>query len=314
MDYQHIPVMLDEAIEYLDPQPGQNYIDCTLGGGGYTFELAKKVLPEGMILSIDLDEMAIVNAERIITKNGIKNVVLAKDNFKNLTQILDKNWRNKMFSGIVMDLGLSSAQLNDRDRGFSFKDDAPLNMAFGTQIEISAEKIINEYKQADIEKILREYGEEKYAHSIAALIVRERDKNKIQTTGRLVEIISRATPPGYRYDKKINFATKTFQALRIAVNDELGNLETALPLADNILEPGGRIVVISYHSLEDRIVKNYFKYESCDCVCPPAVPVCQCGHQAKLKIITKKPLVPTEAEIARNPRARSAKMRVAEKI
>jgi 16S rRNA (cytosine1402-N4)-methyltransferase len=248
----------------------------------------------------------------------IKNIILVHDNFKNLHKIIEENWPDQrsgnIFDGILFDLGLSSAQLQDRNRGFTFKLDAPLNMSFGQADEFdelsSTEEIVNKWSLSELTRILKEYGEEEYASRIAQAIVSERKKINIKTTASLVNIIASAVPAGYKH-KKIHFATKTFQALRIASNDELNNLISALPQAVNFLKPGGKLVVISYHSLEDRIVKNFFRNESRDCVCPPACPKCVCNHRVIIKILTKKPIIPTAEEIKINNRSRSAKMRIA---
>lgn len=317
-DYKHIPVMLGEIIKYLDPKPGENFIDCTLGGGGYTLEIAKRVGEKGKVLAIDLDEKAIENAKLQISNYKLYNIILANGNFKDLQTIVKEEFKNKeiKWNGIVFDLGLSSAQLTDKSRGFAFQLDAPIDMAFGHEIqntEHRTQNIINKYKQEELEKIIREYGEERYAGRIARVIVEHRKIEPIVTTGQLVEIIESVVPASYKH-KKIHFATRTFQALRIATNKELENLEIALPQAINLLTKGGKLVVISFHSLEDRIVKNYLKTESKDCVCPAEFPICQCEHKARVKILTKKPLLPSDEEIEKNPRARSAKMRAAEKI
>lgn len=319
MFYQHTPVMLNEAVKFLDPKPGENFIDCTLGGGGYAFALAEKVLPGGKILTFDMDPMAISNAERLIKEKNLKNIILIHDNFKNLQSIVERQYIREEkagFSGIVFDLGLSSAQLSDRRRGFSFQVDAPLNMAFGqneADEKYGTKYIINQWPKEKIAEIIKKYGEENFSGRIAGEIASARIEKPIETTARLVEIISRSVPASHKR-KKLHYATKTFQALRIATNQELANLEKALPAAINLLKPGGKIVTVSYHSLEDRIIKHFFKNESRDCLCPPGMPVCQCGHQAKIKLITKKVLIPGDREIKINPRARSAKMRVALKL
>jgi len=313
MEYKHIPVMLKEAMEYLTPKPGENYIDCTLGGGGYTRALAEKVLPAGRVLAIDLDEIALENFKSLV--NQPVNIQVAQGNFKNLGEIVKKHFTvGDKFNGIVLDLGLSSAQLEDRNRGFSFKHaESPLNMNFGGEITETAENIINSLEAAELAKIFKDYGEEKFAYKIALAIVNERKINRLATTGQLVELIAKVIPKRFQ-DKKIHPATKVFQALRVAVNSELENLRQVLPQAVSLLKPGGKLAVISYHSLEDRIVKQYFKEASKDCLCPPVMPICQCGHKAELKILTRKVLIPTEAEVMNNPRSRSAKLRVAEKI
>lgn len=314
MNYRHTPVMLSEAIEYLKPFPGGTFIDCTLGGGGYTEAIVKKVGGSGRVVAIDADEMAINNAKIKFKDNN--NVLLVHDNFKDLSKItnqLAETEQNMLFDGIVFDLGLSGAQLEDQSRGISFQLAAPLDMAFGVG-GVDTGKIVNNWAEGEIRRIIKDYGEEKFANSIARNISKARKIKSIKTTDELLEIIKMSVPAAYRHNQKIHFATRTFQALRIATNNELENLEKALAATIEILKPGGRLVVISYHSLEDRIVKTFLKNESKNCICSSQVPICQCNHQAKFKIITKKPLVPSEEEIKINPRARSAKMRVAEKI
>lgn len=327
MIYKHVPVMLDEIIKYLNPSLGQYFIDCTLGGGGYTFKIAELVGEKGLVLGIDMDNLAIENAKEKIKINKStghfngKNIILANDNFKNLKKIVQEKIPQKLifeekyniFDGIVFDLGLSSAQLNDSSRGFSFQRNDPLNMAFGDVEDQKTERIINKFNLKALTKIFREYGEEKYAYSIAKGIEKARKEKKIKTTDELVKIISDNVPGSYK-NKKIHFATKVFQALRIATNNELKNIEEVLPQVLKLLKPGGRIAVVSFHSLEDRIVKHFFKKESIDCICPPEIPMCQCDHQKQIKIITKKPLRPSMEEMKVNPRARSALLRVALKI
>lgn len=316
MEYQHTPVMLKEALKYLNPRPGQNFIDCTLGGAGYTIAIAKKVGKDGKVLAIDLDKLAIDNAKKLIKEYKHTNIILANDNFKNLSKIVEKYFGNKesaKFHGIVLDLGLSSAQLQDRDRGFSFQLDAPLNMAFGQTTGETTERIVNNRRAEELERIFREYGEERFAKKIARKIVEYRKLKSIKTTGQMVEIIKSALPKKYLYCK-IHPATRVFQALRIATNKELENLEQVLPQAMDLLAPKGRIAVVSYHSLEDRIAKYFFKRESKDCLCPPICPVCRCHHKARLKILTKRVVMASEEEVLNNPRARSAKLRVAERI
>lgn len=315
MEYRHTPVLLKEVLESLAPKPGDDFIDCTLGGGGYTLALAAKIMPVGQVLAIDLDNRAIENLRN--KRGDLINIIIAHDNFKNLSQIVQNNWpkKEKAFSGIVFDLGLSSDQLENRDRGFSIRLDAPLDMRFDNsdQEALTAVKIVNSYKEERLADIFYHYGEEKYARRIARVIAISRKKSYIETTHQLVELIRTAVPISYTQGK-IHFATKTFQALRIEVNQELENLKTALSAAVGMLKSGGRIAVVSFHSLEDRIVKDFFRTESRECVCPPEVPICRCGHQRQLKIITKKPVLPGTDEILNNPRARSAKMRIAEKI
>lgn len=315
-EYKHIPVMLGEALDYLLLAPGKNIIDCTLGGAGYTTAIAEKIKPKGKVIAIDLDDMAIKNAEKIIKSKNLTNVILVRDNFKNVYQIAKNIYSKESireFDGIVLDLGLSSAQLADQNRGFSFQLDAPLEMEFSGKGNI-AKEIVNNWQCDEIEKIIKEYGEERFARNIAKNITLARKDKYIETTKELVEIIARSVPGAYRNNRKIHFATRTFQALRIAANDELKSLQIVLPQAVRLLAPGGRIVVIAYHSLEDRIVKHFFKTEAKKCICPPESPICTCQHEPSLKIITKKAILPASAEIKINPRSRSAKLRAVEKI
>ncbi|MDD5527464.1 MAG: 16S rRNA (cytosine(1402)-N(4))-methyltransferase RsmH [Patescibacteria group bacterium] len=311
MDYQHIPVMLKEVLEYLQPKKGGYYIDGTLGGGGYTSALSEIASATGKVLAIDLDEQAIANT----AKKNLSNVVLVQDNFVNLSSIIESNIEeDKLFDGFVLDLGLSSFQLADIRRGFSFREDSPLDMAFNSSGESQKTRdIVNNYREEDLAKIFFNFGEEKHARRIAKGIVERRKLSRIETTGDLVEIIKKAIPRRL-WSERVHPATKTFQALRIVVNKELENLAEVLPQALAALKSGGRLAIISFHSLEDRIVKDYFREQAKDCLCPPEIPICSCGHKASLKIITKKIVLPGEEEIKINPRSRSAKMRVAEKI
>jgi 16S rRNA (cytosine1402-N4)-methyltransferase len=309
----HVPVLLNEVIKYLDPRPNQNFIDCTLGGGGHTAEILKKTSPNGKVLGIDLDSRAIETAKEKISSQKLKadRLIAVQNNFKNLKEIvLQNNFQN--ISGILIDLGFSSMEIADPKKGFSFQIDAPLDMRYGEE-GITAEEIVNHAREKELEKIFREYGEERFPGRIAREICEARKTRSIKTTFQLVEVIARVVPKKFQYGR-IHFATKVFQGLRIAVNDELESLKKVLPEAMEILAPGGRLVVISFHSLEDRIVKQFFKKESSDCVCPKSVPVCQCGHEAILKILNKKPIVPSEEEATKNPRSRSAKLRVAERL
>jgi len=311
MDYQHTPVMLNEVLEYLKPKSGGFYIDGTLGGGGYTEAIAKIAGAKGKILAIDLDEQAIANT----AKKNLDNVILVNDNFANLNLAIAENVEaGRLFDGFVLDLGLSSFQLADIRRGFSFREDSPLDMAFNSDGTNSRTRdIVNNYHEADLAKLIFNFGEEKHARRIAKGIVERRKKDRIATTGDLAEIIKKAIPRRLWSDK-VHPATKTFQALRIVVNKELESLEKVLPQAVAALKGGGRIVIISFHSLEDRIVKDFFREQALDCICPPEIPICSCNHRATLKIITKKIIIPREEEIKINPRSRSAKLRVAERI
>lgn len=287
--------MLDEVLEYLAPRAGQKFIDCTLGGAGYTMALAEAVGGSGRVISLDLDELAIQNAASQIKSRQLSNIVLVNDSFKNLNQVISSRFpAQTKFDGIVLDLGLSSAQLDDEARGFSFKGERPLNMAFGPLSDNSTVRIVNQYPLLDLTRVFREYGEERRAYQIAKAIVSERRGKKIATTAELVAIIERVVPPRFR--SKIHPATRVFQALRMETNRELAALTAVLPQAAQLLKPKGRLVVVSFHSGEDRIVKRFFKASS------------------DLQILTKRPLTPRDSEIEANPRARSAKFRAASKI
>lgn len=305
--------MLEEAIKFLEPKSGDIIVDATLGGGSYSLAIAKKVGPHGKVIALDLDEAAINQAKLKTAQAGLTNIKFYHANFKDLKKICAES-SFPHFSGIVFDLGLSSAQLEDSARGFSFRQDAPLDMSFGSLIPARRTKqIVNTASVSELTSLLKDYGEERFALSIARSIAKARSSFPITTTKQLVAAIRQGVPAAYRH-QRIHFATRTFQALRIATNDELKNLKTVLSDLRSLLSVGSRIVVVSFHSLEDRIVKQFFKTESRDCLCPPDLPVCVCDHQAWLKIITKKAIVPEAAEIMANPRARSAKLRASEVI
>ena len=300
MGSYHIPVLQNEVLKYLDPKPNQNFIDCTIGEGGHSAATLEKNAPKGKVLGIELDPELYekLQAAKLKVKNEkLKNrLILVNDSFANLKEIV-KRERFPAVSGILFDLGMSSWHLEESGRGFSFLKNGPLDMRYSPQNPLTAEKIVNYWSKSEMEKILREYGEERFAKKIAEKIIEARQSKPIKTTSQLVEIIKKAVLSRYRH-QKIHFATRTFQALRITVNDELNNLEKALPQTLEILKPGGRLVVISFHSLEDRIVKNFYRDSSPE----------------KLKILTKKPIRPTPEEIKINPRARSAKLRAAIKL
>lgn len=300
MSYHHTPVMLPEVIEYLNPKTGEIIIDCTLGGAGYTLAIAQRVGEKGKVIAIDADEMAIENAKGKIENEKLSNIILVNENFKNLSAIINQIGLEKV-DGVVFDLGLSSAQLEDATRGFSFNSAATLNMEFGSRNQGSGirntEEIVNKFKPEELEKIIREYGEERFAKKIVGAIIKARRLKPIANSRELAAVISQAVPAKYRYGR-IHPATRTFQALRIATNDELTNLKVALPQAADALAAAGRIVIISYHSLEDRIVKWFLRERQ---------------NQGAVKILTKKVVTATKAEMKNNPRARSAKLRAAVK-
>lgn len=302
----HTPVLLEEAIRALAVQPGGRYIDCTLGAGGHAASILDGSSPGGQLLGIDADPQAIeVARERL--EDYRDSVLLVNENFANLQSIC---FRYDFYPvhGILFDLGLSSLQLGDGGRGFSFQRDAPLDMRLNPSQQATAADIVNTLSESQLDHLIRTYGEESGSRRIARYIVMERP---INSTLQLVRTIEKAIP---QRRGRIHQATKTFQALRIAVNDELGRLEMTLKQAINLLGFEGRLVVISYHSLEDRIVKQFMHQESQDCICPPGIPSCVCGHVAKLRLISKKVITPSLAEVKLNPRSRSARLRVAERF
>jgi len=303
----HIPVLLQETVQALNVQPGGRYIDCTLGGGGHAAAILERSYPGGQLLGIDADPQAIrIAGQRLSVYRN--SVLLACDNFVNLQAICVK-YDFFPVHGIIFDLGLSSFHLNGSGRGFSFQNDAPLDMRFNPAQELNAADVVNTYAEEEISRLLREYGEETASRRIARRIVEERP---IRTTLQLARLVEKAVGGGRR--GRIHPATRTFQALRIAVNDELDNLKSALRQSVELLGCGGRLVVISYHSLEDRIVKQFMQREASQCLCPPKTPVCVCGHEARLKLVNRKVLTPSPEEVESNPRSRSARLRVAERI
>jgi len=311
MEFYHEPIMLEKVINFLNPQPGGIYVDCTLGGAGHSREIVKRILPDGLLIGIDQDLDAIKASEKKLEEYK-GNVKLIHDNFKNIKSIIG-NLGISLVNGVLMDLGVSSHQLDEVERGFSYNKEAPLDMRMDKTRKVTAEDLVNNLSEDELKEIIKEYGEERWAGRIAKFIVKERERKRIKTTLELVEIIKRAIPAPARREGP-HPAKRTFQALRIAVNNELEILESALYDAFDCLMGGGRIVIITFHSLEDRIVKNVFRKLENPCICPPDFPICTCNQKPKLKILTKKPLIPDEEEIVRNPRARSAKLRVAEKL
>jgi 16S rRNA (cytosine1402-N4)-methyltransferase len=303
--FTHTPVLLAEVLEALAVQSGGRYIDCTLGGGGHAAAILERSSPGGQVLGIDADPAAI-EAARERFRGSPDSILIVNDNFANLQSICIK-FDFFPVHGILFDLGLSSLQLNESGRGFSFQHDAPLDMRFSPTQKATAADIVNNTPEARLAGIIRTYGEESQSARIARSIVNERP---IETTGQLAAIIEKAV--GRR--GRIHPATRTFQALRIAVNNELENLESALKQAVELLGYEGRLAVISYHSLEDRIVKRFMQKEARGCICPPGTPVCVCGHTPSLRLINRKVIIPADTEIRKNPRSRSAKLRAAERI
>ena len=302
----HKPVLLKEVMTALSIQTGGRYVDCTLGGGGHAMAILQASAPGGQLLGIDADPEAI-RAAAINLSRFTDSVLLVNDNFVNIDTICH-HYDFYPVHGILLDLGLSSLQLYDDPRGFSFQYEAALDMRFNPKQKITAADIVNYYSEIDLAQLIRRYGEEPHSFRIARRIVQSRP---INTTTQLAAIVEDAV--GGRRGR-IHPATRTFQALRIAVNEELEHLEQTLDKAIDLLGIGGRLVVISYHSLEDRIVKHFMQRESRDCICPPSIPVCQCKHTASFRLINKKVITPSEAELRENPRSRSARMRIAERI
>lgn len=311
MEFLHKPVLLKECIDNLRIKPDGFYLDGTLGGAGHSLEIAKLLNEKGMLIGIDRDAEAIsVSRERLL---GLKPTIkLVNDNYKNIKDVLSK-LNIPMVDGILLDLGVSSYQLDNPDRGFSYRYDAPLDMRMCTEDKLTAKMVVNEYTKDELIRIFRDYGEEKWAVRVAKFIVREREKKAISTTFELVEIIKAAIPAGARAEGG-HPAKRIFQAIRIEVNGELESLRKSIVDAIDCLAPNGRICIISFHSLEDRIVKEVFNEEAKGCVCPPDFPKCVCNNKKKVNILSKKPILSTDIELDDNNRAHSAKLRVAEKI
>lgn len=307
MDFSHIPVLLRETIEALDIRPDGIYVDGTAGGGGHSQEILNR-LEKGTLIAIDQDPDAV----ETVTKRfeGNKNVKVARANFSQMDEVVRSLGFDRV-DGVLLDIGVSSRQLDTPERGFSFHNDAPLDMRM-SQEGTSARDLVNTLPHGELARIIRMYGEERFASSIAGAIVREREKKPIETTLELAEIVKSGVPAAKRRDG--HPARKTFQALRIAVNGELDRLSVGLEAAFSLLAPGGRLAVITFHSLEDRIVKQYFAQLCTGCTCPKDFPVCVCGKKPQAKLWKKKPVEASEEELASNARSRSAKLRVLEKI
>ncbi|MFD1955201.1 16S rRNA (cytosine(1402)-N(4))-methyltransferase RsmH [Paenibacillus thailandensis] len=315
--FQHITVLLEEAVDGLAVKPDGIYVDCTLGGAGHSERIASKLGDGGRLIAFDQDDLALDNA-RVRLAPYMDKVTLIKSNFRYLEAELRgagvpvKDGVPQV-DGVLFDLGVSSPQLDEAERGFSYNHDAPLDMRMDRDTLLTAEEIVNEWDEREIARILSVYGEEKFARQIARAIGQARAKARIATTGELVELIKSAIPAAARRTGP-HPAKRSFQALRIAVNDELGAEEEALEQAIRCLAPGGRVSVITFHSLEDRICKQTFADHVAKCTCPPDFPLCVCGNEGTLKLVTRKPIVPSEVELEMNPRSRSAKLRVAEKL
>ena len=302
----HTPVLVTETVEALNVQSGKRYVDCTVGSGGHSAAILQKGGPTGQVLGIDADTEAVKTAKARL-EDYAESFILVNDNFTNIEAVCTKNDFVPVH-GILFDLGISSVQLDTAERGFSFRHDGPLDMRFGHGQELTAADIINALPEDKLGQLIRIYGEERYSRQIARYIIRNRP---IDSTLELARIVEHAIP---RPRGKIHPATRTFLALRIAVNRELENLVIALKQTTNCLAYQGRLVVISYHSLEDRLVKQFMRRETKGCLCPPGTPVCECQHMPSLKLISRKVITPSPSEIASNPRSRSAKLRVAERL
>lgn len=311
MSFHHVTVLRDEAVDGLNIRPGGIYVDCTLGGAGHSSLIASRLTEGGRLIAVDQDDWAHDNARERLAPYMDK-VTLVKSNFRHLKEIV-KDLGLTGVDGVLFDLGVSSPQLDEGERGFSYNADAPLDMRMDQQATLSAYDIVNEWDEEELARIIWLYGEEKFSRRIARQIVQQRKKQPIRTTGELVELIKEGIPAAARRTGG-HPAKRTFQAIRIAVNDELDAFKEAVTDAIDILNPGGRVSVITFHSLEDRICKQVYQDYSKGCTCPPSFPICTCGNEAIVKVITRKPILPSEEELAANPRARSAKLRVAEKL
>jgi 16S rRNA (cytosine1402-N4)-methyltransferase len=304
----HVPVLLAETLAGLQPAPGMLCIDGTLGGAGHAAALLQATGPDGRLLGLDMDPAAIERAAARLAPFG-ERVTLVHSSFGQMAQVAAAHGFTQV-GAVLLDLGVSSFQLNEAERGFSFMAPGPLDMRMDTEADLTAEDIVNTWPQEELANIIYQYGEEPKSRRIARAIVNARP---LHTTTELADIVARALG-GHHGGQRIHPATRTFQALRIAVNDELGTLSRTLPQIVGLLAGGGRFAIITFHSLEDRIVKQFIQQESRDCICPPGLPVCQCGHHATLRPVTRKPIQPAEAEVAANSRSRSAKLRIAERL
>lgn len=311
MAVYHQPVMLKEVMEFLQPKPGQHFLDCTVGGGGHAREILRLTSPDGKVLGIDWDEEALALAKEELKEFG-ERAILFRENFVNLAQTLVEK-KIVEVDGALFDLGVSFLQLSRPERGFSFREEGPLDMRMDQRRELSAGEVVNRYSARELEELIRKYGGERWAKRIAQSIIEKRKRKEITTTVELAKAVVSAIPPAFR-PRDIHPATRTFQAIRIVVNDELENLEKGLKAAVRAIRKGGRLVVLSFHSLEDGIVKRELNTLEKGCICPPRQPFCTCGRTQEIKVLTRHPLVPKEEEVKKNPHSRSAKFRAAEKV
>jgi len=311
MNFEHTTVLLNETIDHLNIRPDGIYVDGTLGGGGHASKICESLNEKGMLIGIDQDQIALKSAEERLSIYNTRKIFV-HSNFSRIKAVLEDLNINKI-DGMIMDLGVSSPQLDEASRGFSYMNDADLDMRMDRSKTFNASNVVNEFSENELTKIFQDYGEEKWAKRIANFIVKERSIKTIETTGELVEIIKKAIPAAARREGP-HPAKRTFQAIRIEVNNELGILENTIKDISEVLNPQGRICIITFHSLEDRIVKNAYKELSIACKCPKEFPVCMCNGKSILNIITRKPILPSDEELEANPRSRSAKLRVAERF
>lgn len=312
MNFEHISVLLNECIDNLNIVSDGVYADCTLGGGGHSYQIAERLGKDGLLIGIDQDANALKAAGERLKEFG--NVKYVHSNFSNIKNIVEGlGLGQDSVNGFLLDLGVSSHQLDEADRGFSYNHDAPLDMRMDVTCPLSADMVVNTYSQDELTRIIRDYGEERWAKRIAEFIIKERNIKPIETTFELVSVIKKAVPKGARTDGP-HPAKRTFQAIRIEVNNELGILEGTINDMVDLLKSEGRICIITFHSLEDRIVKTVFRNLENPCTCPREFPICVCGKKPRVKVITRKPIVPGDEELRLNHRARSAKLRVIEKL
>ena len=311
MEFKHIPVLFHEIMDIMGPKPGEFFVDCTLGGGGHSKGFLERTSPDGRLIGIDQDTNALAAAQQNLSSYEGR-VVFVHSNYQNLDAILNE-YAPEGVDGILFDIGVSSHQLDEKDRGFSYMQDAPLDMRMNREQSLDAWQVVNTYSEDELHRIIKEYGEERWAKRVAKFIVEFRSQKPIETTGELVDIIKRAIPKGAR-EEGSHPAKRTFQAIRIEVNNELGVLQDTIAVAVKHLKKGGRLGIISFHSLEDRIVKEQFRYFASDCICPPELPFCQCDKVSEVKILTRKPVTASAEELEANSRAKSAKFRAVEKI
>ena len=315
MEFHHLPVLLNECLDGLSIRPDGAYLDCTLGGAGHSREILKRLDAGGLLVGIDRDADAIeAAAARLSAMNAAARFACLRGNFHDAATLLAAAGIDRGLDGILVDLGVSSHQLDARERGFSYHDDAALDMRMDQSQALTAREIVNTWSEDALNRVLRDYGEEKWARQIARVVCDRRASAPIETTSQLVGLVDAAIPKKFRSGDGSHPARRTFQALRIAVNDELEPLESALRMLAGLLNPGGRLCVITFHSLEDRIVKNTFRSLADPCTCPKSFPVCVCGKQPVVRLIGRKPVTASPEELERNPRARSASLRVVEKL